>query len=702
LNRGKRRIALDLQSSGDRRIAAELAAGADVVVENFRPGVMRRLGLGAEVMLAAHPRLVYCSLPGFAADDPRACVPAWEGIVMSATAGYRLLYEHWDWSARTNASVEDPGRPLFTGLPIASNTAALLGAVQVVAALLRRQTTGRGARIEVPLSEAMLEIVGFHLEFPDFVGPRLTLPKPFLGSFECQDGRYIDQVSYPRFVERLLRRAGVWEQWRAEGLTDMRRIFCEPALGEAATRRFADLIRTRPSGHWETLAIEIGTPLAAIRTLAEWSASAHARQSQSVVELIDPALGAVSMPGAAVELDSTPVTLRPRSLPDTDRADILAEISRRDTDTSATPESTDDRAPLDGISIVELSQVVAGPIAGRLLADLGADIVKIVNPAPDGNNGFHGSYTNRGKRTAYLNVRDPDDVQVLTSAIAEADVLLQNYAVGAIERYGLGYEVLRQIRADLIYVSLSAFSRRGPWRGRRGHENQAEAATGMSARYGGYDAWPIYQPYLVCDVGTGILGALATLLGLYHRAKSGEGQHVSSSLSHVATLHQGIYLTDGPGERFPEPTGTSALGWSELQRLYEASDGWLFVAAAPEQEARLLDTLGLSKPAATGPCALGAAAVIRQNTCAHWVRTFESTGIAALQVRELNAVANDPMWHRRGVLRHAENGEGRKSPVLGLGAPPWPLRNHLHRHPAELGAATASVREQFQTTIGTS
>src|SRR5213076_3388113 len=109
-NRGKRSIVLDLKSDADRGIARRLIETADVVVENFWPGVMDRLGLGFEVITAANPRLIYCSLPGFASDDPRAGVAAWEGVVGAVTATYGLH--------------RDTGRPIYTAIPISSCYAA--------------------------------------------------------------------------------------------------------------------------------------------------------------------------------------------------------------------------------------------------------------------------------------------------------------------------------------------------------------------------------------------------------------------------------------------------------------------------------------------------------------------------------------------------------------------------------------------------
>lgn len=700
LNRGKQRMSLDLTQGDDRETARRLCLQADVVVENFRPGVMTRLGLGVTELADANPGIVYCSLPGFAADDPRAALPAWEGVVMSATAGYRRLREHWDWKARVQNQVDDPSRPMFTALPIASSSAAMLGALKVVSALYRRERTGEGAVLEVPLAEAMLEVVGFHLEMPDFVGPREDLPKAFVGSYRCADGGFFDQVSYPRFVQGLLVACGEWDAWCADGLGDMWKVFFDPVLKRVAERRFVELVASRPAAYWEDLVLELGSSAAAVRTADEWLHNDHARESRTVVDVDDPEFGRISMAGVALDLSDTPATIAGRTLPE--------DSTRTTTDgvrlERARPEPVGG-PPLDGVSVLELSQVVAGPISGRLLADLGATVVKVANPSPEGNNGFHGSYTNRGKQTAFLNVQDAEDLRIVRDLATEADVFLQNYAYGAIERYGLGYEQLRDDRPDVVYVSMSAYARSGSWRHRRGHENQAVAVTGLSARYGGEDGWPLYQPYLVCDVGTGIMGALGAVLGLYHRSKAGRGQHISTSLTNVATLHQGIYLFDGGPDsaRIPEPSGVGSLGWSPLQRLYATSDGWLFLGANASQKQELLDALGIDSGAATDPDLAGQiASALRQQTRSHWTAILGPFDIAAQPVREIDEVANDPIWHERGVLRHGLNGEGQISPVLGLGCPPWPVDDNVTKHPGPLGADTTTIRSRHRRAVSNS
>ncbi|HMS57676.1 MAG TPA: CoA transferase [Tepidiformaceae bacterium] len=144
-NRNKQSIVLDLKQADDLVVAKRLIASADVVVENFRPGVMERLGLGAKAAVEANPGLVYCSLPGFASDDPRSGDAAWEGVVAAATATYRA---------------GPGGTPVYTALPFSSHYAAFQAAVAIAMALNARQRDGLGQVVEVPLFDATFAAIG--------------------------------------------------------------------------------------------------------------------------------------------------------------------------------------------------------------------------------------------------------------------------------------------------------------------------------------------------------------------------------------------------------------------------------------------------------------------------------------------------------------------------------------------------------------
>src|SRR5262245_36637395 len=180
---GKRRITLDLADPTDRLTAHRLVTGADVLVENFRPGVADRLGLGWERMRERAPRLVYLSLPGFAEDDPRHGVPGWEGVLDAATANCRIR-------AGEAPDDADPDAPTYSAVPIASNFAAFLGAAGVVAALVERRRSGRGQRVTAPLHDAVFEAIGDAGAHVTAAGlaPQLPLRANASGTYACAGG----------------------------------------------------------------------------------------------------------------------------------------------------------------------------------------------------------------------------------------------------------------------------------------------------------------------------------------------------------------------------------------------------------------------------------------------------------------------------------------------------------------------------------
>src|SRR5262249_44898898 len=149
--------------------------------------------------------------------------------------------------------------------------------------------------------------------------------------------------------------------------------------------------------------------------------------------------------------------------------------------------------------------------------------------------------------------------EVFYKLVDQSDVVMQNYAQGQAERYGIGYDTLSQRKPDLVYFSLSAYGYGGPMGGYRGFEPNAQAATGPMNRYGG-DGPPMAQAYLLDDYGTGVRGAFAVGLGVFHKLRSGRGQHINIALCETATFHQAAYLLDYKGHEWNEPRGTDSLG----------------------------------------------------------------------------------------------------------------------------------------------
>jgi crotonobetainyl-CoA:carnitine CoA-transferase CaiB-like acyl-CoA transferase len=541
-NRGKQVTVLDLHSTADLLAARHLIASADVVIENFRPGVMHRLGLGAAASLQTNQRLIYCSLPGFAADDPRAGVQAWEGVIAAATDTYR------------DSGADTP--PEFTPLPIASHFAALVASVSIVMALIARERDGQGQHIEVPLFDAMFTAIGAHGLFVDGAPGGGRPDDYWTGLFQCADRRWIQvSAATPRFRHQLAAALGL-SDWEAAGLFDVERLSASPTLRAELAARQPRLFATRTAQDWEDLGGRVGVPIIKCRSTTEWTNTRHARAAGIVRDD-----GATLQPGPPVRVFDVALPGLPHGAP----PDL----------------ATRHQSPaLAGVRVLDLTQVLAGPTAGRTLAEFGADVVKINNPNEQGA-GIHFSRhryhtdVNRGKRSLLLDLKQAEGRIILSELIDRSDVILQNFRPDAAERLGVTYTIVRQRRPDIVYVSVSAYGGPGPWTGWPGYEVQAQAATGL--RYAGL-ARPAGQPFAINDYGTGLCGAFAAALGLFARGRTGRGQQAEAALAYTATLLQSATLTD---------THTEHPGWSPLQRLYQASDGWFFLGATPEHLSQL-------------------------------------------------------------------------------------------------------------------
>jgi crotonobetainyl-CoA:carnitine CoA-transferase CaiB-like acyl-CoA transferase len=233
---------------------------------------------------------------------------------------------------------------------------------------------------------------------------------------------------------------------------------------------------------------------------------------------------------------------------------------------------------LDGVRVIDFGQYIAGPLAGMLLADQGADVIRVDPPGGPMWDTPANATWNRGKRSILLDLKSEAGRDVFWRLLADADVVAQNYRAGKLDKLGLSYEQVRQRKPDIIYASLNAFGHLGPWAERPGHEQFAQAATGMQCRFGG-DGPPMVQPNPINDYGTGFMGAYAVALALLHRLRTGEGQHVDTALAYTAMTHQSPFMHVYAGKRWDEPSGQDRLGSGPLHRAYRARDGWFCIGA---------------------------------------------------------------------------------------------------------------------------
>jgi len=247
--------------------------------------------------------------------------------------------------------------------------------------------------------------------------------------------------------------------------------------------------------------------------------------------------------------------------------------------------------PLTGVKVLELAQIMAGPTCGMMLADLGADVIK-VERVPGGDDtrrmdrpsvqGESASFMamNRNKRGIALNLKLPAAQAALKRMAARADVLTENYRKGTLEKLGLGYEVLQKINPALIYCSISGYGRTGPYADKGGFDLIAQGMSGLMAVTGEAGRAPVKSGGPVCDINAGLLGALGVVAAYVHRMKTGEGQLVDTSLFEAGIQQtywqSAIYFATGVA---PGPTGSAHI-LSAPYQAFRAADGWLTIGGA--------------------------------------------------------------------------------------------------------------------------
>jgi crotonobetainyl-CoA:carnitine CoA-transferase CaiB-like acyl-CoA transferase len=682
LQRGKRSIVLDLKNADDNAIARKLIERADIVIENFRPGVMDRLGLGAKQFESSNPRLIYCSIPGFASDDPRSAIYATEGVV-SAAAG---LYPSQDF---------DPeGDPVVNTLPLASAMAAMISAHSIVAALIARERCGRGQRIEVSLFDAAFELLRFYTDKP----PQEEKRRIQLGgnykisiarSYECSDGRSV-RVTWmeKRQLEDFAKYVGKYDEWKAKGYFDLgvTRAVSDKVLADKFGKEAEAVFLQHPADYWER---EIGAEadLIMVRTSEEFLVyDEHAKAIGASVERVDPELGLTYQSGLVVNLTKTPGNPGTRHQLDADRAAILAELEHPvEPSAKSVSEPVDIKAALEGFRVVDMTVLLAGPGAGRALAEYGATVMHIGRPNWNGMK-FH-YQVHIGKQSILLDLKNPESRKVFERMVEKADIISTNFSQSVARRLGVDDASVRKIKPDAIYSRISAHGAWGPREEFRGHEEVGQAATGALVRFSKTREGNM-QFFAINDSGTGHVAVLGILLSLYHRLKTGEGQFVGASLAQTSLLFQEPYMIAHAGGSWQDdPGGLDYRGSGPLDHLYKAQDGrWIFLSVKGEGGwSDLVKTSGFEKLASADRA--NAAALEHQLTGifadgpAHsWVERLAGLRhVGAAVVATIDEPMDDPWARAHGLAQEVDFPEA----GIGLQVGPAP---RLSMTPMKLGA----------------
>jgi len=345
---------------------------------------------------------------------------------------------------------------------------------------------------------------------------------------------------------------------------------------------------------------------------------------------------------------------------------------------------------LDGLRVIDLSRVIAGPWCGALLGDLGADVIKVEDTGggdesrtwPPHKDGEAAAYLlfNRNKRAMTLDLKTPEGVEVVKALVRGADVLLENFRTGTMESFGLGYEGLAEINPRLIYCSVSAFGRTGPRKDSPGYEALMQAFSGIMSITGEPGGQPVRAGVSFLDLSTGILCALGISTALLQRQRTGLGQRVDASLLETAVsllaFHAEGYLLTGA---MPRPLGSGHPSLSPY-RNFRCTDGqWIFIAAANDRFwQKLAHALGRDDLAADPRFTANQGRVqhraeleaILEETIAQREREpllalLEKADVPATPVNTVDQVMNDPQTIERGIVQRAVHPRLGEIPVVG-------------------------------------
>jgi crotonobetainyl-CoA:carnitine CoA-transferase CaiB-like acyl-CoA transferase len=605
-DRGKR--VLPFEGAVARDDAREALARADLVIEDLEPAAATQLGLDYESLRLANPGAVCCHVSAFGIGHP------WNVGPPNATMV----------AAKLGIMAEQPGYrdgPIFLGFPMVEYGTALCIAIGGLAALVGRDRTGVGRLVDVSMLDAalaQLNMVWCHVEKLGgavMEDPRgrdghfrvRTRRRGVLGMFKCADGEYVQMhTGAPGAFDRAMSMFGLDGDIPPASVAALAN-----SLTDDQAARLADLpaiFATRTRDEWLQLLWKADVAALPVNRPGEALFDEHVRLLGQSVEVDDPELGRV--------VESSP-PIR------------FAETS--DPGAPSTPTAASLRYPLEGIRVLDLGVFTAGPYGSRLLADLGADVIKIerlegdpLRPLPQP---FEGAQ--RGKRGVALDLKTPEAREALFRLMATADAVHHNMRPGAAPKLGVDYETARAARPDIIYVESPGFGTSGPKARLQSFAPLQGGFSGLFYTAAGAGNAPI-RAHQSEDYYNAMLAAVATLMALLQRNRTGSGARIECPQL-CASLWSSSYNVVGSDGTLRETLelDQQQLGYGPTQRLYRTADGWVCVDADEVGMAGLRAAVGLAPTAtASGPNTSDLEAAFAAESSARLVETLRTAGIA--------------------------------------------------------------------------
>lgn len=675
--RGKHSVVLDLADSDGRSTAHKLAAAADVVVVAGPPQRLTTWLLDSSNTRQRSPHVVHCTISGWGSSGPYAELPGYEGLV-AAKSGRMASFE-----------VQlGQDRPVFAAAPIATHIASQAAVHGIIAALYERERTGQGATVETSLLQAL-----FPFDLTDLLAlqlaeqrsqpyePLRTLnPMPTLNyhPVRTRDGRWIQCGN---LLEHLLFSFLDSIELLGELLVDERFQSGPADWTPEAIEVARDLILTRclerPADEWMAIFRENGNVAAeVIAHFGEPMLHPDVTGGDALVEVVDARHGAVTQIGPIAALGKTPGATTTGAPAVGAHQSQLATWTEARLPTTPKPERepTPGR-PLDGVTIVDLSAIIAGPLAGSMLADLGARVIKV---EPFGGDPFRQLLTegrmavkmNAGKESICIDLKQPDGQRILHELIAttEANVIMHNFRGDVPQRLGLGYDQVRAIRPDIVWAVVNGYGPDGPSARRPATHPVIGAAAGIVARQAG----PVLHadcPTLTevreharqlmaandanPDPNTSVVATSAILLALLNQRRHGIGQEVRIDMLVANAWANADDFVQWPTKPQPVTVDDDYQGLHPGYRLYPTRAGWVFVAATTDVEfQRLAEALGHPELTLDRPdLATTLTALFAADEAGNWEQKLTAAGVGCVRADDIDVgsfLCADPHLRHNG------------------------------------------------------
>lgn len=694
LNTSKRSVTLDLDAETDRARFLALVAGADVLIENEPPRRMRALGFDYATLARTNPDLVAISISPFGQSGPYA---DWNGYDLNA---YHLSAAGHRYCGRAGEA------PLQHGTFSAEFFGGYVGAAWGLAFLHGRSQSG-GAHLDVSCAESIAALfvggqnIGAYAQTGRFerrtgIGMPLGAPATIL---RCKDG-YVWMLALETGQWAGLRHAMGEPEWaQLEMFDDM---FVRAQNAEMIYPLIEQWMENLTKQEVMDLCQANGCPSTALYTVAEVAALPHLAERGYFVDLEHPRMGKVRTLGAPVLLPACPGgPRRPAPLLGEHNAEVLAAANSHGVGRAvpARPSPLSSRPlPLAGLRIANFGWGWLGPVTGQTLGFLGAEVYKIESRArvdinrtlppfggdirdPDRSLQNHAGWA--GNRSVTIDLKKPEGQRLARELVAHCDAAIENFGPGVMNRLNLGYEDLRAVKPDIVLASMPAAGLFGPMKNTRTYGMSLSSIAGLDSLTGYAGGPPVPVENAFADPLGGIIGAVAVLLGLHHRQRSGQGQHVDFSQQEgIAQLIAPAFMDFVLNGRVAGPMGNRhPLGAAAPHGVFPCAgdDEWISIAVATEEEwAALVRTMG-SPAWAQDPDFVDVQSRARNIDALHarlaaWTAAFDrrelaarlqAEGVAAVPVSSVADLLGDPQFGARNTFLRVNHPLGFEETIYG-------------------------------------